>query len=571
MQYQPQGQKLQHATAWSPSVPSILSDTVSVQQSLDPGEISAPALQLTADKRLPSLPGAIENASRVIYQPIHRVLPQRAITIRRSKDTVSQTHQSDAAPMSRTALGSKASHSKLSWVSSKNSAASAHGSSVGDRASFTQSAPTSPDISHSNSDRVSSPEATCEKNEPSDQLATSEVDPKRMSTFSIQPSVFTLGGNTDPHHSTRTSTASVFTYRDMRSRPTSEPYLSEKTDFDAHQDAGATGCETSEDVSSQCCSNEFGAPHSNFHTQWLPSTSLHPNGIAEAHQPRHHLRPSPSVLPPQQDASPSHFTIDVGTDIDVRRYIEEQPSQDLRSLKSTRAFESPSLSIINTNDANPPPRQAIPADEVRSGVATDNDPSHTISEKLEETETQYRQTSAQSDKLDEIMFTSPQSPPPEASWEVQFTEKLRPAPDLANEKFSASLTQADYQERLASLPKGLDNVWLPLTRPALHNRYHGFCKGAWQIRRAVCSPSTFLPLLRKADLFATQADEGLRVLLTPSLKEPVLHWQCASCEFRSKAPHAEALPDHILFNQKYNIRYRWLFLAKSHRSTLKPS
>lgn len=68
-----------------------------------------------------------------------------------------------------------------------------------------------------------------------------------------------------------------------------------------------------------------------------------------------------------------------------------------------------------------------------------------------------------------------------------------------------------------------------------------------------------------------QADTGLRVLLTPSLKEPVLHWQCSSCEFRSKAPHAEALPDHILFNQKYNIRYRWLFLAGSHRSTLTPS
>ena len=30
-----------------------------------------------------------------------------------------------------------------------------------------------------------------------------------------------------------------------------------------------------------------------------------------------------------------------------------------------------------------------------------------------------------------------------------------------------------------------DNVWSPLPRPAKHNNYHGFCKGAWQIRKSV--------------------------------------------------------------------------------------
>lgn len=175
-------------------------------------------------------------------------------------------------------------------------------------------------------------------------------------------------------------------------------------------------------------------------------------------------------------------------------YIEEQPSQGLRSPKSTLAIESPSQSIVHANGANPPPRQVTSADEVHSTVTAEKNTSRTTSGSLEETETRYAQTSAQSEKLEEIMFTSPQSPRPEASWEVRFTEKLRPAPDLTNEKFSASLTQADYQERLASLPKGLDNVWLPLARPALHNRYHGFCKGAWQIRRAVCISSIGLHL-----------------------------------------------------------------------------
>ena len=34
-----------------------------------------------------------------------------------------------------------------------------------------------------------------------------------------------------------------------------------------------------------------------------------------------------------------------------------------------------------------------------------------------------------------------------------------------------------------------DNPWLPLPRPAKHNNYHGFCKGAWQIRKSVSVPN----------------------------------------------------------------------------------
>jgi len=57
--------------------------------------------------------------------------------------------------------------------------------------------------------------------------------------------------------------------------------------------------------------------------------------------------------------------------------------------------------------------------------------------------------------------------------------------DPSSEKFLAFRTQADYEERLLSLPAGMENIWLPLSRPAMHNRYQGFCKGAWQIRKAV--------------------------------------------------------------------------------------
>ena len=46
-------------------------------------------------------------------------------------------------------------------------------------------------------------------------------------------------------------------------------------------------------------------------------------------------------------------------------------------------------------------------------------------------------------------------------------------------------TQTDNRGSVSSVPPGMDDVWLPLARPALHNRYHGFCKGAWDIRISV--------------------------------------------------------------------------------------
>jgi len=66
-------------------------------------------------------------------------------------------------------------------------------------------------------------------------------------------------------------------------------------------------------------------------------------------------------------------------------------------------------------------------------------------------------------------------------------EGIHAMPEESSEKCPAFLTQSDYAERLLSLPAGMDSIWMPLKRPAMHNRYHGFCKGAWQIRKAVRS------------------------------------------------------------------------------------
>jgi hypothetical protein len=77
--------------------------------------------------------------------------------------------------------------------------------------------------------------------------------------------------------------------------------------------------------------------------------------------------------------------------------------------------------------------------------------------------------------------------PEVVSMDFEGMHPVSPLPDQYPEKYPAFRTQADYAELLLSLPAGMDNIWMPLKRPAMHNRYHGFCKGAWEIRKAVRS------------------------------------------------------------------------------------
>ena len=72
------------------------------------------------------------------------------------------------------------------------------------------------------------------------------------------------------------------------------------------------------------------------------------------------------------------------------------------------------------------------------------------------------------DKVNEGELTRASAEAPEAhrrACDAHLNEKLRPSADLDNEKFPACLTQADYQDRLLTLPEGQENVWLPLSRP----------------------------------------------------------------------------------------------------------
>ncbi|KAK6437685.1 hypothetical protein LTR95_006114 [Oleoguttula sp. CCFEE 5521] len=130
--------------------------------------------------------------------------------------------------------------------------------------------------------------------------------------------------------------------------------------------------------------------------------------------------------------------------------------------------------------------------------------------------------------------------------DLEYSEKVVQRRSFEDYKMPAYLSKDDYVDRLEALRPGKESIWLPLARPAMHNRYHGFCKGAWQIRRRV--------------------QDGLDITVTPPLDKPTLHWTCKSCKFTAKAPNPDALPDQIHMYQRFNVRYRWLFLAKSHQS-----
>ncbi|KZM24042.1 uncharacterized protein EKO05_0004608 [Ascochyta rabiei] len=91
-------------------------------------------------------------------------------------------------------------------------------------------------------------------------------------------------------------------------------------------------------------------------------------------------------------------------------------------------------------------------------------------------------------------------------------------------------------------------------RPCRDNNYWGFCKGAWDVREDV--------------------KKGLAVRNMPSgMYNTKEVWECRQCNFRGntytfmhpgKKGKKETVVDPNIHTSKSGIRYRWIFLAKSH-------
>ena len=434
-----------------------------------------------------------------------------------------------SSPSQASSLRSKASGSHSAWHSRRHST-SRPGSSTSDPSRVVLTAPTSPEFSHSNSDRVSSLEPHPTKDLPS---VNNDVDTHRTSIFSIQSSVFALGGESVPEDSTYTGTASVATLQPVRDAPVGEGQRIGRMNIGVWPPREVTDHHIADDVHG---TDSSGVGH--MANESIPQTQL---GLplvsftaASEFVPE---KPNRNETSSWEDSSLSHFTIDSGP-----YFSEDEPFSSPRmeprvevasnedsaaNIISPSAKKQHRLRALNsgkessekgqTIDAPKPIRMSSePADagytEARSlsldrlvasdGVQADTLAKSTRSHAMFPDDNILFVTSTDVERLGERHIDDPtplpriggkaseayimQSPASITSeWDVQFNEKLRPMPDLANEKFSASLTQADYQERLSTLPRGLENIWLPLARPALHNRYHGFCKGAWQIRKTV--------------------------------------------------------------------------------------
>ncbi|KAJ4986072.1 SH3 domain-containing protein [Stagonosporopsis vannaccii] len=91
-------------------------------------------------------------------------------------------------------------------------------------------------------------------------------------------------------------------------------------------------------------------------------------------------------------------------------------------------------------------------------------------------------------------------------------------------------------------------------RPCKDNNYWGFCKGSWAVRE--------------------EPKKGLALRTMPSgMYNTKEMWECKSCNFRgntysiahpSKKNKTETIVDPNIHTSKSGIRYRWIFLAKSH-------
>jgi hypothetical protein len=115
-------------------------------------------------------------------------------------------------------------------------------------------------------------------------------------------------------------------------------------------------------------------------------------------------------------------------------------------------------------------------------------------------------------------------------------------------RLSASIRTSTIQSGPAGQERMMDG------RPCKANNYWGFCKGAWTIRE--------------------EPKKGLQLRTQPSgMFNSRELWECTACTFQGStftAPHPTKKNKTItVFDQRVNtsssqVRYKWLFLAKSH-------
>jgi hypothetical protein len=92
----------------------------------------------------------------------------------------------------------------------------------------------------------------------------------------------------------------------------------------------------------------------------------------------------------------------------------------------------------------------------------------------------------------------------------------------------------------------------PISAPSIPGKLHacptGFCKGAWNTR--------------------TEPKKGLSLATVPvGIYGRKQVWQCKHCTFHGETPGGKSFDTRVITDEATEIRYRWMFLAKSHAKT----
>jgi hypothetical protein len=204
--------------------------------------------------------------------------------------------------------------------------------------------------------------------------------------------------------------------------------------------------------------------------------------------------------------------------------------------------------------AHPQPQQYHVADQTVTASSTDRPIYHLSPQVARDTSSTHSTTSDRTVIQPNVTPTSPIN-----------AHSTRPrhssiAPSIASTVSSNSIPMGILPSTSASLRTSTmqsdpaNHERMMSGRPCKANSYWGFCKGAWTIRE--------------------DAKKGLTLRTQPSgMYNSREIWECTSCTFKGAtcaAPHPSKkgksvmLYDQRVMQSRSRVRYKWLFLAKSH-------
>ncbi|KAF2632367.1 hypothetical protein BU25DRAFT_406909 [Macroventuria anomochaeta] len=291
---------------------------------------------------------------------------------------------------------------------------------------------------------------------------------------------------------------------------------------------------TSPNAAFQQSIDHYGQPTS-LPTSYAPTNDTYTSSIAPLFVPqRSPLRASPQNGGPANEPKLSHE-------------VTSSPNQDSSSLNSQSATRVPNVIAPFAS----PPDSPVPKEEDRAEISPTRP-------NLRSPEVRGPPSSHSSSSGHTVTFGVP-SIPWHGAVSAPTIDRIR-QPSIASTDSSGSGSVGVLPRSVRIIPSSTIQSPKPGQermmggRPCKDNSYWGFCKGAWDVREDI--------------------KKGLALRTMPSgMYNTKEVWECKSCNFRgntysiahpSKKGKKETIVDPNIHTSKSGIRYRWIFLAKSH-------